>query len=225
MTSRARSLSAWVIAGLLAAGALSALELSGRIVLAEKGRPSNDRSLRPENSVVVFEPERAGPRPKPVVAEMATVRKEFSPRLLVVPVGSTVRFPNQDPILHNVFSVSGQNHFDLGLLGNGPGKSATFHEAGIVRVFCNVHHAMFAYVYVVASPHYTHARPSGEFLLSDLPAGAGKLVIWHERGAPLERRVDLPAAAPLEILVDVSLPRIPPHKNKFGKSYSGPGYG
>jgi plastocyanin len=175
--------------------------------------------------VVVYEPDRGSPRPQPVVAEMVTVRKEFSPRLLVVPVGSTVRFPNQDPILHNVFSVSGKNRFDLGLLGKGNGKIAVFHEAGVIRVFCNVHHAMFAYVYVVASSFYARADETGSYLLRDLPPGPGKLVAWHERGAPVERRIDLPESSPVNLEIEITLPRIPPHKNKFGKSYSGGTYG
>lgn len=71
----------------------------------------------------------------------------------MVPAGSTVRFPNQDSILHNVFSVSRANRFDLGLYRRGEGKSATFRQPGVVRVFCNVHHSMVAYVVVVETPH------------------------------------------------------------------------
>lgn len=221
----ARSLLGWTLAGSLLAGSAPAVELVGRVALAQKGRPAADASLRLENAVIVFEPERGVARPKPVVAEMATIRKEFAPRVLVVPVGSTVNFPNQDPILHNVFSVSGRNSFDLGLLGKGAGKSATFREPGIVRVFCNVHHAMFAYVYVVASPFATRPDAQGGFRFDDLPAGRGKISAWHERGTPIERTLDLPASGPVELSIEISLPRVPPHKNKFGKTYGGSGYG
>ena len=116
-------------------------------------------------------PARPVPAPKPVTVDMVTVRKAFLPRILVVPVGSTVRFPNQDPILHNVFSVSGRNSFDLGLLGKGAGKSALFREAGIVRVFCNVHHGMFGYVFVVASPYWARVGADGTFRIAGVPAG------------------------------------------------------
>lgn len=200
-------------------------ELSGRVRLTEKGKPSTDRTLEPRHTVVVFEPAKKGPAPKPVTAEMSTLKKEFSPRLLVVPVGSTVRFPNLDPILHNVFSISGANSFDLGLLGKGPGKIATFKEAGIVRVFCNVHHAMFAYVYVVSTPHWSTVGVDGRFRLAGLPAGPGRLTVWNERSAPAVSELTLPAAAPLELAVEITMPRIPPHKNKLGKSYGGTRYG
>ena len=115
---------------------------------------------------------------------MVTVRKAFLPRILVVPVGSTVRFPNQDPILHNVFSISGRNSFDLGLLGKGAGKSALFRETGIVRVFCNVHHGMFGYVFVVSSPYWARVGADGTFRIPDVPAGPGQLTVWNERSSP-----------------------------------------
>lgn len=200
-------------------------EIQGSVEMLEKGKRSTDRSLVLRNTVVLFEPVRKGAAPKPVVVEMTTVKKEFSPRLLVVPVGSTVRFPNSDPILHNVFSISGKNSFDLGLVSKGPGKTATFPEAGIVRVFCNVHHAMFAYIYVVASPHWTTVADDGSFRISGVPAGPGRLTVWNERSAPVTSDLTLPAAAALRLGVEITMPRIPPHKNKLGKSYGGANYG
>lgn len=197
----------------------------GVVQLFEKGKPSSDSTLLPRNTVVVFEPETKSRAPKAVSAEMSTVKKQFSPRLLVVPVGSTVRFPNLDPILHNVFSISGRNSFDLGLLGKGPGKIATFREPGIVRVFCNVHHGMYAYVYVVATPHWVTAGETGQFELRGLPAGRGRLTVWNERSAPSTVDLTLPARSPLTLAVEITMPRIPPHKNKLGKSYTGGNYG
>ena len=203
----------------------SGISLAGRVQLVEKGKPSDDKTLAPGNTVVVFEPAKKAPSPKPVAVEMSTLKKEFNPRLLVVPVGSTVAFPNQDPILHNVFAISGRNTFDLGLLGKGPGKSATFKEEGIVRVFCNVHHAMFAYVYVTASPYWTTPGPDGRFEIAGLPPGPGRLTVWNERSAPQTTDVTLPAATPLTLAVEITMPRIPPHKNKIGRSYGGTNYG
>jgi plastocyanin len=200
-------------------------EIAGRIELLEKGKPSGDRTLLPRNTVVYFEPSRKPPAPKPVKAEMSTLKKEFQPRLLVVPIGSTVTFPNLDPILHNVFSITGKNAFDLGLAGKGPGKSATFRETGIVRVFCNVHHGMFAYVVVVDTPYWTQAGDDGRFRIAGVPPGPGKLTVWNERSAPSTRELMLPAASPLQLGIEITMPRIPPHKNKLGKSYGGTNYG
>jgi plastocyanin len=213
-------------AGLLAGSvAAPAVELAGRVVLTEKGRPTTDATLDLRRALVWFEPAGKPPPLAPLEAEMATVRKQFQPQVLAVPVGSTVRFPNLDPILHNVFSVSGANGFDLGLVGGGKGKSATFREAGVVRVFCNVHHAMFGYVVVVATPFYGAPDALGAFRLERLPAGPGRLTVWHERGEPQVRDVVLPAPGPIEARIEITLPRVPRHKNKFGKSYSGGGYG
>lgn len=231
MRAQVRPFTAIVAAALLgllqatAATVASAAEFRGHIELLEKGKRSADKTLAVDATVIVFEPGRKIAPPKPVIVDMATVRKEFSPRILVVPVGSTVRFPNQDPILHNVFSVSGRNSFDLGLLGKGGGKSAVFREAGIVRVFCNVHHAMFGYIFVVASPFWARVDATGAFRIADVPAGAGKLTVWNERSSPTTRELTLPVSPPLTIGIEITMPRIPPHKNKLGKPYGGGGYG
>ena len=200
-------------------------EIAGSVGLMEKGKLSTDRTLLPRNSVVYFQPTRKGPAPKPVKAEMSTFKKEFNPRLVVVPVGSTVNFPNLDPILHNAFSISGGNSFDLGLAGKGPGKAATFKEPGIVRVFCNVHHGMFAYVVVVDTPYWAQVGEDGRFRIAGVPAGPGKLTVWNERSAPSTRDLTLPVPAPLDLGLEITMPRIPPHKNKLGKSYGGTNYG
>jgi len=194
--------------------------LRGRLVLLEKGRPAGERGLDRSRAAVWFVPDRASGGPAPVAAEMATQKKQFTPQLLVVPVGSTVDFPNFDPIRHNAFSVSGGNTFDLGLVGAGERKTATFREPGLVRVFCNVHHAMFAHVLVVDTPHFVQPDRDGVFSLGGLPAGAGTLHFWHERAEAGARRVVVPAAGELEIELEVTQPRVPPHKNKFGKSYA-----
>ena len=230
----ATSLSAIAVSALLAGAAVAVPaagpaspvhEISGRVELLEKGKLSTDRTLLPRNTVVYFEPAKKGPAPKPVRAEMSTLKKEFNPRLVVVPVGSTVTFPNLDPILHNAFSISGKNSFDLGLVGKGPGKAATFREPGFVRVFCNVHHGMFAYVVVVDTPHWTTVGDDGRFRIAGVPAGPGKLTVWNERSAPATSELKLPSTAPLKLGVEITMPRIPPHKNKLGKSYGGTNYG
>ncbi len=208
-----------IAAALLTALAPStrAAELSGRVILAKnaQGKPSREVVA----AQVYFTPE----TPVTVTAEaprIVTVNKEFVPRTLTVPVGSTVRFPNQDVILHNVFSVSSKNRFDLGLYRRGDGKSATFEQPGVVRVFCNVHHSMVAYLLVVDTPFYTTPDAEGRFRLDNLPAGPGTLTVWHERAKRFSRRLTLPLEGPLEVKLEVSKPRVPRHTNKFGKPYA-----
>jgi hypothetical protein len=137
----------------------------------------------------------------------------------VVPRGSLVRFPNQDPILHNVFSVSAPNAFDLGLYRKGPGKERRFDEPGLVRIYCNVHHEMVAYILVLATPHHVSPDANGEFVLSGLPRGRGKLTVWHEQAEPWTVDLEVPQKSPVLSRVEIVRPLIPAHLNKLGQSY------
>ncbi len=195
--------------------------LSGRIVLVDKaGKPVASSAGDPRHAVVSLTT--ASPRPvdgSGRIYEMVTRGKEFLPLVLPVPRGATVRFPNQDPILHNVFSVSPGNPFDLGLYTKGPGKSWTFKSAGVVRVFCNVHHAMVAYIVVLDTPHFVVPGADGRFSLGG--GNRGRLTVWHPQANPLE--IDLTGGPPPEIRLTLIRERVPPHLNKAGKAYARPG--
>ncbi len=204
----------------LCTGILHADDLHGHIQLLAKGGKGPARGSDVRQAVVYFEP--ASPQPvkapeKPF--EMITRHKEFEPRLLVIPRGAKVRFPNEDPILHNVFSVSAPNQFDLGLYQQGPGKEKRFERPGVVRVYCNVHHDMVAYILVLDTPFHASPDANGEFALLGLPRGKGKLTIWHEQADPVTVDVDLPQKGPLAVGLQVVRPLIPSHLDKSGKSY------
>jgi plastocyanin len=199
-------------------------EIRGRVQLLAKGGKGPAKGSDVRQAVVYFEPASPTPqssRPSDTPLEMVTKRKAFTPRVLVVQKGSRVRFPNQDPILHNAFSVSSPNQFDLGLSKQGPGKEKRFEEAGLVRVFCNVHHEMVAYILVLGTPYYVSPDAQGEFVLTGLPRGPGKLTVWHEQADPWTADVELPAkvAGPLMARVEIVRPLIPAHLNKLGQSY------
>lgn len=201
---------------------LHAEEIRGRVQLLAKGGKGPARGSDVRQAVVYFEPAGAPPSRLPDTPfEMVTKGKAFTPRVLVVPKGSRVRFPNQDPILHNVFSVSSPNQFDMGLYKKGPGKEKRFEEPGLVRVFCNVHHDMVAYVLVLDTAYYVSPNAQGEFVLTGLPRGPGKLTVWHEQSDPWTVDVDLPAkvAGPVMARVEIVRPLIPAHLNKLGQSY------
>jgi plastocyanin len=195
-------------------------ELHGRIQLVTRGGQGAAKGSDVRQAIVYYEPASgAQPRSGEAPFEMVTRNKQFTPRLLVVPRGSRVRFPNQDPILHNVFSVSPDNAFDMGLYRTGPGKEKRFEKPGLVRVFCNVHHDMVAYILVLDTPYYGAPAGGGEFTLSGLPRGKGKLTVWHEQTDPWTAEVELPRKGDLLARVEVVRPLIPPHLNKLGQSY------
>ena len=205
---------------LLLSGAAWAEDLQGTVQLLARGGKGISLESDVSQAVVSFEPAGgAPPRRSDAPFEMVTRQKQFLPRVLVVPRGARVRFPNQDPILHNVFSVSPGNSFDLGLYRLGPGKEQKLDQPGLVRVFCNVHHSMVAYILVLNTPYYTQPGPDGRFNLTGLPKGPGKLTVWHEQADPWTIDVKLPQPGTVAARVEVVRPRIPPHLNKTGQSY------
>lgn len=196
-------------------------ELRGRIQLVGKGGKGAARGSDVRQALVWFEPAASTPTRPPATPFVMTTRdKQFVPRTLTIPVGSRVRFPNEDVILHNVFSVSGGNSFDLGLYRRGAGKEQKFDQAGLVRVFCNVHHSMVGYILVLDSPYVATPDAEGGFVLTGLPKGPGRLTVWHEQAEPTSLDVQVPRAELISARVEIVRPRIPPHVNKAGKPYS-----
>ena len=197
-----------------------AADVDGQLRLLTKGgkRLTGEAHL---DAVVWFQPNTpAATRPAAEPLVVTTRDKQFIPRVLPITVGSTVRFPNEDPILHNVFSVTPGGTFDIGLVGQGEGRSNTFKEPGVVRVFCNVHHSMVAYVVALDTPFFTVPQADGSFHLAGVPAGPGKLTSWHPLGDATTQDVTLPSAAPLDVTVVVTQKRVPKHLNKLGQPYS-----
>lgn len=192
--------------------------LRGQLSLTSGGRPL--RADEAVDAVVYFRSATPVPvvlPPQPLV--IATERKTFVPRVLAVPVGASVRFPNKDPILHNVFSTAKEASFDLGLYGRSEGDSYRFTQAGVIRVYCNVHHAMVAHVLVLDTPFFTRPDAQGRFRLVGLPAEAGELFVWHER-AQLWRAAVTPGSSPdVAVKLELSRRRVPPHLNKAGQPY------
>src|SRR2546423_4418121 len=110
-----------------------------------------------------------GARPKPMTAEMRQRDKQFDPQVVVVTRGSTVTFPNEDKIFHNVFSLSPTARFDLGLYKEGTAKSVEMKRAGEVDVYCNIHPEMAAKIKVLDTPYYAVTAPDGGFRIAGLP--------------------------------------------------------
>ena len=191
--------------------------VAGRVTLLEKGGKSSPDL----GAAVVYLDGAADGAARPVTVDLAINDKEFVPRVVVVPVGSTVRFQNHDPFDHNVFSASGPNPFDLGQYGRGEARSWTFTSHGLVRIFCNVHPRMVAFVQVLAGRHFTQAAADGSFEIVDVPPGTWAVHAWHERSPPVARTVSVTTAGAsgIELQLDARGFRWTPHKNKYGKDY------
>lgn len=201
-----------------------AADVRGHVDLFADGQAL--RAAEAAEAIVYFRPR----RPKPVQAlseptVMSTQRKQFVPRILAVTVGSAVRFPNTDPILHNVFSTSPNNAFDMGLYGPGEGSTHVFNNAGLVKVYCNVHHAMFGFVLVLDTPHFTRPDAQGNFELRDVAEEEGELVVFHDRALPYRQNLVPKGATEVNVRLDLNKRKVPPHMNKFGKPYRGGGNG
>lgn len=166
----------------------------------------------------------AGGNPK-----LVQKNKTFEPRVLVVPAGSMVEFPNRDPFFHNVFSLFEGKRFDLGLYEAGSSRAVRFDRPGISYIFCNIHPEMSAVIITLATPLYAIAADDGQVSIAGVPYGRYVLHIWSEGMGPENEK---PLAREITISGDgtsLGVIRIPEmngqhvaHKNKYGRDYDQP---
>jgi plastocyanin len=142
--------------------------------------------------VVVFLKDAPAQPTEPMMVEIRQRDENFIPRVVAVPVGSDVGFPNDDPIYHNVFSLSRAKRFDLGRYAAGKSKGVRMDRPGVVRVFCDIHSHMSAFVLVFNHPFFDVTDDDGRFELPALPAGTYTLVGWYEGEARITRPVIVP---------------------------------
>jgi len=205
----------------LAAGAT----VGGSVQLVDS-RDQNVRNKRDYSGVVVWlERPGAALEATPRTVKVVQKQKRFIPDLVAVPIGSTVDFPNYDPIFHNAFSNFSGQPFDVGLYAPGASQKVRFVRDGVVRVFCNIHPTMSAIIVVLETPYFAVTNAQGAFRIT-APPGEYRLKFFHERALPnvltsLEKTftigeddVALPAVA-----ISEAGYLVPPHKNKYGKDY------
>jgi plastocyanin len=156
--------------------------------------------------------------------QLAQKNKEFVPHLLVVPTGSVVDFPNEDPFFHNVFSLFNGRRFDLGLYESGSSRSVHFDRSGVSYIFCNIHPEMSAVIVSVPTRWFAVSSASGKAVMQDVTPGTYDLHVWamgspDAKLAALGHRVSVSGhTVDLgSIAVEESAPR--GHKNKFGEDY------
>jgi plastocyanin len=179
----------------------------------------------PATAIVYAEPLDSAAARKGSNAALVQKNKTFQPHVLAVPVGSTVSFPNNDPLFHNVFSRSAPQPFDLGLYRSGQTRARTFTQPGTYRVFCNIHPHMTAVVVVAPTPYVTMVGADGRFVL-DLPPGRYRLTALSERAGPVtvDATSTAGAATAPELVLDESAWTAVQHKNKFGQDYPAAAY-
>ena len=203
--------------------------VTAKVRVNESTPVAHAKHISPANVVLWLTP-LDRPLPAPVQKQHARLiqkNKEFSPHLLVIPVGASVDFPNLDPFFHNVFSLFNGRRFDLGLYEAGSHRSVSFDREGVSYIFCNIHPEMGAVVVSLKSPYYAISSADGSVVIHDVPAGRYRIQTWAEqlqpaateeaerivqvtsRGASLGEFVFIPGTDPLAH-----------HKNKFGKDYS-----
>jgi len=125
-------------------------------------------------------------------AKLDQRNETFVPHVLAIVAGTTVDFPNNDATYHNVFSLSSTKPFDLGRYAGGRSKSIRFDRPGIVRVFCDIHSHMSAFILVFAHRYFAVTDDEGRYRLADVPPGSYSVVAWNEAKPGESRKVVVP---------------------------------
>jgi plastocyanin len=168
--------------------------------------PASPRDGEPVNEfdrmVVILEGGSLPSKP-PVTEALNQHGSRFEPEIIIVPVGSTVQFPNFDAIFHNVFSLSKAQAFDLGYYPQGQSRSVKFNNPGVVQVYCHIHANMYAAIVVTASPWFEKPSPDGSFSFSDVPAGRYRLTAWHKIAGLHKVDVEVPETGSVDVNIRV----------------------
>jgi len=215
------------LCALLCALPVRAATVTGHVGLVFSQDPNVRKHLDYYGVVVWLEPlDVALTLPRARHAEMVQKNKMFIPHVLAITVGTTVDFPNHDPIFHNAFSNYNGQIFDVSLYPPGSSRSITFQREGVVRVFCNIHPAMSAVIVVLRSPYFCVSGKNGSLQIAGVPPGSYRMHVFHERATDhtlnaLTRIVEVTndGAQLPPISVSESGYLQLPHKNKYGKDY------
>ncbi len=197
------------------------VQLSGSLTGKVSVLGKNGSTLPPENTIITLHPQfdiALEKNSSDQLIDMAD--KAFGPRFVTIATHDMVGFKNSDNFKHNVFSSSSDNSFDLGTYGSGKTASHTFDHEGLVKIYCNIHPNMAAFV-AVSDYNISHILESdGVFEFKNLPAGIYQLKVWNIRGS-IEETVELFPNQDItfNVTLDTASYQHTQHKNKFGKDY------
>jgi len=183
--------------------------VSGVVTVQKDGNAKADRA-----GVVVYLEGVPTPSGSPQPKAIHQKDLSFSPGTMVVVKGTTVEFPNDDKVFHNVFSVSKAARFDLGLYKSGTSKSVTFKRPGVVDVYCNIHPQMAAKIKVVDSPHYAITRADGSFTIKGVPPGTYPIVAWVPYGTEHRGEVKVSSNQTATVKLNVIETHAPQHHTR-----------
>jgi plastocyanin len=198
-----------------AAGPTPSGDVAGRVTILKDGAAKADLS-----GVAVYLDGVPGGEPVPVTRVMHQKDLSFRPGVLVVTKGSTIEFPNDDKVFHNVFSVSTAARFDLGLYKSGTQRSVTFKKAGVIDVYCNIHPQMVAKIKVLDTRYYAVTGADGAFRIKGVPPGTYPIVAWQAHGDEFRGEATVTAGETASIsisLLEGNAPRS--HRRKDGTPY------
>ena len=185
---RALRLSIAILACIAGPAAAADLAVS---VKGDDGRPLADAVVivRPAAGIAAGQPIRYA---WPLMMTQQNIA--FNPYVLIVPLGSTVGFPNKDKVRHHVYSFSATKKFELKLYGQQEERTVTFDKAGVVALGCNIHDSMIGYIFVSDSPYAAKTNAAGEAVIRGIPAGAATVSTWHPDMKALK-----PVAGPMAV--------------------------
>jgi plastocyanin len=176
-----------IITILIGGSLLLPLACAGTIEGEVRGGVPRERA----NSVVSVDDIDAPPVSATAVIDQKNL--QFRPHVLPIQMGTTVEFPNSDPVAHNVYSISPAKRFNLGLYRQGTVPKITFDKPGVVALLCNVHLEMSAYVVVLRNPFFAQTNTDGRYRIADVPPGKHRVRCWHENLPDRFAEVDVPA--------------------------------
>jgi len=207
--------------------------VTAHVVVQDKAAGKHKGNRIPADVVVWLTPLKPDGRPAATghAGPFRLVQKDkmFTPHLLVVPRGSSVEFPNQDPFFHNVFSLFEGKRFDLGLYEAGTSRMVRFDRPGISYIFCNIHPEMSAIVITITTPFYAISNGDGQLNVPNVPLGRYLLHIWSEgmgpeNAQPVTREITISEnSSSLGVIkVPAATGQRMAHKNKYGRDYDEP---